>query len=156
VFAGRLSLSVGELEPIPAPFRAHAHDEGVKFEQFADNETAPPALLEGLWLMPMEQLGEPVVVPPITQVICVPDTDTLVQPLRLKVTSARARDVYVAAATSIVSPTQNANRGRARTDGFDGFISTPYTPLGAISYQRGSAQCNISATPQAVPIRLEN
>src|SRR5947208_6450163 len=79
----------------------------------------------------MLQLGLPVGggVVPVMQVTCVPDTETLLQPLMLKVTSARARDEYIAATANIVMPIQNANRGRPRTDGFDGFISTPVTPL---------------------------
>ena len=92
-------------------------------------------------MIPIEQLGEPVGLPELmTQVTCVPETDTLLQPLRFKVTSARARDEYVAAATNIVIHTQNANRGRARTDGFDGFMSTPITPLGANNYALGGDQ----------------
>ena len=46
--AGNVSLIEEELEPNAAPFLVHAHDGGVKFEQFAESETAPPALLEVL------------------------------------------------------------------------------------------------------------
>jgi hypothetical protein len=125
VLAGNVSLIEEALEPNAAPFLVHAHDDGVKFEQFAESETLPPAAVDGLWPMLMLQDGEPVLVVPVTQVTCVPETDTLVQPLMLKVTSALARDAYIAAATNTVIPIQNANRGRAKTDGFDGFISTP-------------------------------
>jgi hypothetical protein len=40
----------------------------------------------------MLQLGDPVLPVLTTQVTCVPDTDTLLQPARLNVTSARARE----------------------------------------------------------------
>jgi hypothetical protein len=125
VFAGNVSLTEEALEPNAAPFLVHAHDDAVKFEQFAESETPPPTLVEGLWPILMLQAGFPVLVVPVMQVTCVPETDTLLQPLMLNVTSARARDVYIAAAANIVIPIQNANRGRAKTDGFDGFISTP-------------------------------
>jgi hypothetical protein len=87
-----LSFSVEVLEPTDEPFRVHAHDDGVKLEQFAVSDTAPPELVEGLWPIPMEHVGVP---PPppllMTQVTSVPETETLEQPLKLKVTSARAR-----------------------------------------------------------------
>jgi hypothetical protein len=36
------------LEPTAALFFVHDHDVGVKPEQFAESETAPPALVDGL------------------------------------------------------------------------------------------------------------
>jgi len=79
------------LEPIAAPLFVHAHEVGVNPEQFAVSETEPPVLGSELGLGLILQLGE--LVPLLTtQVTCEPDTDTLLQPLKLIVTSARDGD----------------------------------------------------------------
>jgi len=63
-----VSLTEEVLEPNAAPFLVHAHELGVKFEQFADSETVPPLLFDGLWPMLMLQLGLPVLVVPVMHV----------------------------------------------------------------------------------------
>jgi hypothetical protein len=118
------SVSLVELPVVlfnDAPFFVHVYNVGVKPVQFAVSETLPPVLGNVDGLAESEQLPPPVLVP-VWHVTVLPLTVTLLQPEKLTETSACARDAYVAAAIKSAMPNEKTIRGRAKNDGFDGFM----------------------------------
>ncbi|HEY3179788.1 MAG TPA: hypothetical protein VGL25_13005 [Casimicrobiaceae bacterium] len=105
----------------------HVHQIGENPEQLPESVTPPPLLFEGTVFFVIEQFGVPGV--DLTQVnvkLGPPESVKVVQSgTSSEILAACDRDEYIAATIKRVMPKEKTNRGRAKIDGFDGFISTP-------------------------------